>query len=173
MLKQGKRLAILFRGTRRVRKSDLGFALQNCERSAQFMRSVSYETALPFEGDVEAVEKTVQSRREAAQFVGGILHGKAIVKRGFTDAVGASRHICDWGKISSRKEIASGRRQNDRDRNQPAKRQAKVCEQFALWMTRCQDYESARSLRCREVADIAARSPPPATKCHERLAASR
>src|SRR5262245_5321015 len=128
VLKGGERLAILLGRTRWIRKSNFGFALQNCERRAEFVGSVGNETALAFEREIETIEKTIEGRSQAAQFVSRILHGKAVMQRGFTDAVGAGGHVGNRSEILAREEIAASRRQDDGDGNEPAQRDTKLRE---------------------------------------------
>src|SRR5207253_4729765 len=58
-------------------ESDFGFTLENCERSAQFVRGIGDEPALAFKGCVETIEKPVEGCGEAAEFILRILNGKA------------------------------------------------------------------------------------------------
>src|SRR5215471_3655248 len=56
ILKCGKRFSIFPGRSRRIGKSDFGFALQDCKWRAKLVGSVGYEAALAFECQIQAIE---------------------------------------------------------------------------------------------------------------------
>ena len=86
-MKDSKRFAVLLCGATIFCESDFGFTLENCERSAQFVRGIGDEPALAFKGCVETIEKPVEGCGEAAEFILRILNGKAVVDGELADVV--------------------------------------------------------------------------------------
>src|ERR1700675_978038 len=127
-MKDSERFAVFGGGASVFGQGDFGFAHEDGDGGAQFVRGVGDETALAFEGEVETIEQTVESGGEAAEFVLRILNLQTIVDGGFADAVGARSHVGDWSETLARKEITAGRGEEDGERNEPAERDADILE---------------------------------------------
>src|SRR5258708_34492031 len=87
-MKDAERFAIFARRANFFGEGDFRFALKNCQRRTQLVRSVSDEAALAFECCVEAFEKAIESCGEAAGFIVRIRDWQAIVNGGCADGIG-------------------------------------------------------------------------------------
>src|SRR5258708_37838690 len=112
-MKDAERFAIFARRANFFGEGDFRFALKNCQRRAQLVRSVSDEAALAFECGVEPVEKAIESCGQAAEFILRILDWQAIVNGGFADVIGLRGHARDGSKTLARPKKASGRSEKD------------------------------------------------------------
>src|SRR5258708_36618920 len=123
-MKDAERFAIFARRANFFGEGDFRFALKNCQRRAQLVRSVSDEAALAFECCVEAFEKAIESCGEAAEFIVRILDWQGIVNGGFADVIGLRGDVRDGSKGLARHEIATGRGKKNWEWNRPTERDA-------------------------------------------------
>ncbi len=112
-MEDAERFTIFVRRADFFGEGDFRFALKNCQRRAQLVRSVSDEAALAFECGVEPVEKAIESCGQAAEFILRILDWQAIVNGGFADVIGLRGHVRDGNKPLARQKIATGRSKKD------------------------------------------------------------
>src|SRR5215467_14520372 len=118
---------------------------------------------------LHSTEKAIERFGEAAQFVDGILHRQAVVKRQFADTVGARGHVRDGCEIPPRQKITACRGQNDGDGNEPAQSDPEIAEQLAFGMKRGQDHQPAFGPHSGKAAGVAARPAASAGKRDEGL----
>src|ERR1700740_639015 len=119
-MKNGQRFAVFVSGANFLGERVLGFALQDCERRAEFVGSVGDEAALAFECGVETVKKAVEGSGEAAEFIMRVLNRQTIVICEFANVIGSRRHVGDRSETFARQKIASRRSEDNGERNQPA-----------------------------------------------------
>src|SRR6266481_2715311 len=140
-MKNAQRSAVFISGANFFGERDFGFALQDRERSAEFVGRVRDEAALAFECGVETVEKAVEGSGEAAEFIVRILNGKTIVNGELADVIGLRGHIGDRSETFAREEIASRRGEDDGEGNQPPESDANIFEERAFETERGENHQ--------------------------------
>src|SRR5258708_38725047 len=80
-----KRLAVFLGRAIGTGQGDFGFALQEGNRSAEFVGGVGYEAALLLERFFQAIEEFVEGKSERAEFIAGVGNFKAFAEAGGGD----------------------------------------------------------------------------------------
>src|SRR5258708_39587121 len=111
-----KRLAVFLGRAIGTGQGDFGFALQDGNRSAEFVGGVGYEAALLLERFFQAIEEFVEGKSERAEFIAGIGNFKAFAEAGGAHAASLGGHIGYGGEALSGEEIAAGAGKEQRDR---------------------------------------------------------